>query len=246
MPNLTIKPWTRLALTALLALACAGLASLGFWQLHRAKDKHARYAAFVERHAAPPVAFDTLPPRTELSAWLWRRVSLRGHYEDVHVVLDNRVNEGRAGYEVLTPFVADDGRTVLVDRGWIPLPDDRNAVPETLAPADPTTITGYIGPEPTVGIELGPAAAEAELMSPQVYRVQRVHVPGVESMLDRKLWPGVVYLDANALGALTVNWQLPGDGSARNRSYAVQWFAMAAALAGLGLWNLYGRKRGHG
>lgn len=245
MRSPSINPWTRLALTVLLVAACAGLASLGFWQLHRAHDKHSRYQTFNERHSAAPVAFDTIAPRTPLSENLWRRISVRGHYLDQHIVLDNRSHQGQPGYEVLTPFVADIGQTVLVNRGWLPLPDSRNTVPDTLAPADPTSISGYVGPEPTVGIALDARAAEAEIMSPQVFRVQRVNVAGLESLLDRPLWPGIIYLDAEALGALTIDWQLPGDGSARNRSYAVQWFAMAAVLAALGLWNLYGKRRRH-
>jgi cytochrome oxidase assembly protein ShyY1 len=82
-------------------------------------------------------------------------------------------------------------------------------------------------------------------MSPQVFRVQRVKIGGVETLLDRPLWPAIVYLDANALGALSVAWVLPGDGSARNRSYAVQWFAMALVLAAIGFWNLYAKRRPH-
>lgn len=245
MRSRSINPWTRFALTVLLVAACAGLTSLGFWQLHRAHEKQSRYQAFSERHSAAPVAFDTIAPRTPLSENLWRRLSVRGHYLDQHIVLDNRSHQGQPGYEVLTPFVADSGQPVLVNRGWVPLPDSRNTVPDTLAPADPTTISGYVGPEPTVGIDLDARAADAEIMSPQVFRVQRVKVAGVESLLDRPLWPGIIYLDAEALGALTVDWQLPGDGSARNRSYAVQWFAMAIVLAALGIWNLYGKRRRH-
>ncbi|MBK6658546.1 MAG: SURF1 family protein [Proteobacteria bacterium] len=245
MRSPSINPWTRIALTLLLGTACAGLASLGFWQLHRAHEKQTRYQAFNDRHAAPPLAFDTIAPRTPLGETLWRRISVTGHYLDQHVVLDNRTRQGQPGYEVLTPFVADSGAALLVDRGWIPLPDSRGTVPDTLAPADPTTIHGYVGPEPTVGIDLDERAAEAEIMSPQVFRVQSVKVAGVESLLDRPLWPGIVYLDADSLGALAVDWQLPGDGSARNRSYAVQWFAMATVLAGIGLWNLYGKRRRH-
>jgi surfeit locus 1 family protein len=241
-----MNPWTRLALTLLLAAACAGLSSLGVWQLHRAHEKQTRYQDFTDRQAAPPLAFENIASTAPLGDSLWRRVTVQGHYLDQHVVLDNRTSQGRPGYEILTPFVAANGKALLVDRGWVPLPDDRNTVPDVLAPADPTTISGYIGPEPTVGIELAASAEQAEIMSPQVFRVQRVKVSGVESLLDHPLWPGIVYLDSKALGALTVDWQLPGDGSARNRSYAVQWFAMATVLAGIGLWNLYGRRRRHG
>ena len=245
MRSLSINPWTRFALTLLLAAACAGLSRLGVWQLHRAHEKETRYQAFADRQTAPPLAFETIERGAPLGDSLWRRVTVRGHYLDQHVVLDNRVSQGRPGYEIITPFVSDNGAMLLVDRGWLPLTDDRNTIPDVLAPADPTTISGYIGPEPTVGIELEASAEQAEIMSPQVFRVQRVKVAGIESLLDHPLWPGIVYLDGKALGALTVDWQLPGDGSARNRSYAVQWFAMALVLAGIGLWNLYGKRR-HG
>ncbi len=246
MRSLSINPWIRFALTLLLAAACTGLSSLGVWQLHRAHEKQTRHQAFADRQAASPLAFETIERGAPLGDSLWRRVTVRGHYLDQHVVLDNRINQGRPGYEILTPFVADNGAMLLVDRGWVPLPDDRNTIPDVLAPADPTTISGYIGPEPTVGIELEASADQAEIMSPQVFRVQRVKIPGIESLLDHPLWPGIVYLDGQALGALTVDWQLPGDGSARNRSYAVQWFAMATVLAGIGIWNLYGKRRRHG
>ena len=243
MRSLSINPWARLGLTLLLIAACAGLSSLGVWQLHRAHEKQARYQAFARNQTASPLEFASIAPNAALVDALWRRVTVRGHYLDQHIVLDNRINQGRPGYEILTPFVADNGTALLVDRGWIVLPDARTTLPDVLAPADPLVISGFIGPEPTVGIELAASAEQAEIMSPNVFRVQRVKLAGVASLLDRPVWRGIVYLDPKAPGALAVDWQLPGDGSARNRSYAVQWFAMAAVLAALGVWNLYGRSR---
>lgn len=242
MRSPSINPWTRFGLTIVLVAACAGLAGLGVWQLHRAAEKQVRYQAYADNQAAPPLAFASLAPTAAAVEHLWRRVRIDGHYLDQHVVLDNRVHQGRPGYEILTPFVADNGTTLLVDRGWLALPDARATLPDVLAPADPLVISGYIGPEPTVGIELGSGAAQAEIMSPNVYRVQSVKLPGLAALLERPLWPAIIYLDAAAPGALTVAWQQPGDGSARNQSYAVQWFAMAAALAGIGVWNLYGKR----
>jgi cytochrome oxidase assembly protein ShyY1 len=48
----------------------------------------------------------------------------------------------------------------------------------------------------------------------------------------------VLYLDAGQPGALVIARIPPGDDSARHTAYAVQWFAMAAVLAGIGVWNL--------
>ena len=243
MRSLSINPWARIGLTLLLIAACAGLSSLGVWQLHRAHEKQARYQAFARNQAASPLEFASIAPNAALLDALWRRVTVRGHYLDQHIVLDNRVNQGRPGYEILTAFVSNNGTALLVDRGWTPLPDARATLPDVLAPADPLVISGYIGPEPTVGIALAASAEQAEIMSPTVFRVQSVKLAGVASLLGRPMWRGIVYLDPKAPGALAVDWQLPGDGSARNRSYAVQWFAMAAVLAAIGVWNLYGKGR---
>ena len=244
MHSASINPWTRFSLTLLLVVACTGLSSLGVWQLHRAHDKQARYQAFAHNQASASLVFESLAHSRPVAENLWRRVTVQGHYLDQHIVLDNRTREGRPGYEILTPFVSDNGITLMVDRGWIPLPDARSTLPDVLAPADPLLISGYIGPEPSVGIELAASAEQAEIMSPNVFRVQSVKLPGLASLLDRPLWGAVVYLDPDASGAFSVAWQRPGDGSVRNRSYAVQWFVMASVLGGIGFWNLYGRRRG--
>jgi surfeit locus 1 family protein len=243
--SLSINPWTRIGLTFLLIAACAGLASLGVWQLHRAHEKQARYQAFARNQASPPLVFENLALSKPVAENMWRRVTVQGHYLDQHIILDNRTKQGRPGFEILTPFLSDNGTAILVNRGWVPLPDARSTLPDVLAPADPVVLSGYIGPEPVVGIELAASAERAEIMSTNVFRVQGVKLAGLASLLDRPLWGAVVYLDPQAPGALSVAWQMPGDGSARNRSYAVQWFAMAAVLAAIGFWNLYGKRRAH-
>ncbi len=233
---------TRLILAVLLIAACAGLVRLGFWQLDRAAQKHARYTAFAERMAARPVAFDSLAGDELAEAFRWRRVTVSGHYQEFDVLLDNRTRAGRAGYEVLSPFVTEGGRMVMVNRGWIPMPPTRETVPDAIAPADPTTLTGFLGDEPVVGITLAEHAEEAEWLSPRVLRVQRVMLDGLAPLLGAEPAPVVVYLDAGALGALATDWPLPGDGSAKHTAYAVQWFAMATVLALIGGWNLRRKK----
>ncbi|MCB1747210.1 MAG: SURF1 family protein [Gammaproteobacteria bacterium] len=227
---------------ATFVLGFALLCSLGLWQLSRAAEKQARYAAFVARLEAPAVNVDDLDTADPAASHAWQRVRLRGHYRDLHVLLDNRVQAGRVGYDVLSPFVTEGGRTVLIDRGWIPLEGSRETVPDLVAPADPFTLSGFIGEPPVVGVELNAAAATAEWLAPRIVRVQRVEPAGIGELFGLETWPAVVYLDADAPGALAVDWPVPGDGSARHRAYAVQWFAMAAVLATIGIALAY-RKR---
>lgn len=232
----------RISLYILFTLACSVLVSLGLWQLERAAQKRERHAAYVMAFAARPLALDAIEQASAAPDYRWRRVRLSGRYLDVNVLLDNRIRSGRVGYEVLTPFVTDGGRTILVNRGWTVVPGSRSARPEVAAGDDPTTLAGYLGDPPVVGLVMDSAAYDGEWLSPQLLRVQRVALDGLSSVLGHELWPAVVYLDGGQPAALLTDWATPGDGSARHTAYAVQWFAMAVVLAVLG-WRLVSRRR---
>lgn len=227
----------RFLLVGAFALACAGLCSLGLWQLSRAEAKRLRFESFAERREAPAVDIDAIGYEASAMDYYWRPVLLRGHYAETHVLLDNRVRNTQAGYEVLTPFRTDGGRTVLVNRGWVALPASREAAPDVIAPADPFVIRGYVGPPPVVGVDMGGDGAQPEWLAPRLVRVQRVDFAALAAVIHDAPWPAVVYLDHEAPGALDAVWPVPGDGSARHTAYAVQWFTMAAVLAIIGLWN---------
>lgn len=236
----------RLLAILLFASGTAGLAGLGLWQLDRAAHKRERHAGYVARQSAAPLDFATLPADSRLAELEWRQVRARGHYLDRHVLLDNRLLQGRAGYEVLTPFATDDGRVVLIARGWVPLGASRDAAPDVLAPAEALTVHGHFGDVPVSGIELAGETRQAELMAPEIIRVQRVLLEALAPLLEVRLWPAVLYLAPDAPGAFAVAWPAPGDGSAKHTAYAVQWFAMAAVLGGIGLWQWQPRRRRHG
>lgn len=116
---------------------------LGGWQLDRLFWKTALIDSFESRVSAPAVA----PPAEidDPQAWQFRRVEATGRFEnDKELHLTGRPFEGNAGFHVLTPFVIENGPTVLVNRGWVPMARRRaEARPETL-PAGPVTIDGIV------------------------------------------------------------------------------------------------------
>lgn len=94
---------------------------LGFsaWQVERRSWKHELIALRVARMAAAAVA---LPAQPDLKRFEYRKVSLRGrflHAKELYVGARSR--RSNLGYHVYTPFAANDGTVVLVNRGWIPL-----------------------------------------------------------------------------------------------------------------------------
>ncbi|MCZ6860616.1 MAG: SURF1 family protein, partial [Alphaproteobacteria bacterium] len=99
----------------------AVIVMLGFsvWQLERRAWKHELIARRVARIAAPSVP---LPAKVDPKLFEFRKMSLRGrflHAKELYV--GARSLRSNLGYHVYTPFAANDGTVVLVNRGWIPL-----------------------------------------------------------------------------------------------------------------------------
>ncbi len=111
------------------ALALAMLVAMGGWQLERLAWKRALIADVGARMASPAVALP--PPPVDAAAQRYRPIRLRGRFRhDRELYLEARSHQGRAGLHLVTPLELDDGRVVLVDRGWVP-PERRR--PETRA-----------------------------------------------------------------------------------------------------------------
>ncbi len=109
------------------ALALAMLVAMGGWQLERLEWKRALIADVSTRMASPAVALP--PPPVDVAALRYRPIRVQGHFRhDRELYLEARTYKGRAGLHLVTPLVLDDGRVVLVDRGWVP-PERRR--PET-------------------------------------------------------------------------------------------------------------------
>jgi cytochrome oxidase assembly protein ShyY1 len=122
---------------------------LGFWQLHRHDHRQALNKVITASLAAKPVPVETLTSVGGSVAHddLYRRVTAKGHFDTDHeLVVRRRTNaDDQVGYHVVTPFVLDDGRTLLVNRGWIPAPASQTAFPKIPAPAaGEITVTGRL------------------------------------------------------------------------------------------------------
>jgi surfeit locus 1 family protein len=220
------KPATSWLLTLLAAVAVVLFVALGRWQWHRGVEREAQWSAFAAAGATLPAGSRDLAalPRFE-------RVSLIGRYDPAHqFVLDNRSHEGRPGYEVLTPFALADGRTVLVNRGWLPFSGYRDRLPAIDFDAAPSvTITGRLDNLPAAGLEMGRAGPPPGREWPKL-----VSFPTLEALagaLGRTLEPRIVLLDDGAPHGYVRNWRPPGIEPGRHYAYAVQWWSFAALTA---------------
>ncbi len=129
---------------SLLTLAGVGLfVALMLWQLGRADEKRALQAAFDSRLQQP--AIDYAGGGIDIERMRCRRIRLDGHFlQQGQVLLDNAVHDGRAGYQVITPFRVRGDGVVLVDRGWVPQGARRDELPDTTVVEDPVRIEGWV------------------------------------------------------------------------------------------------------
>lgn len=107
--------WETIAAIVVIAV----FVRLGVWQLHRAEQKAQLQAAIDDHKHLPAIALtgdSQFSPESR-----FRRVVVRGRFDpDKQVLSDNQVLRSQAGVRVLTPLrIANSGRYVLVDRGWI-------------------------------------------------------------------------------------------------------------------------------
>ena len=104
------------------------LISLGFWQLERAAEKRQILSHYTENQQAQPITAAELDDAANLR---YRAVWLVGKLDaSRRIFLDNRVRNGRPGYEVFELLtVKGYAQKVLVNRGWVQASLDRNQLP---------------------------------------------------------------------------------------------------------------------
>jgi surfeit locus 1 family protein len=213
---------------------------LGRWQWHRAAQSAALQSAF-RLGSGPAVMLRgtaTLPR--------YSRVSAAGRYDGDHqFLLDNMSHAGQPGYEVLTPLQLADGRTVIVNRGWIALGQSRRQLPDIALPAAasaPLQASGRLDNLPVPGIALGHIPPAGSGPWPRLTSFPTM--ADLSVALGRPLVSRQLLLDERAPFGFVRDWQPPGMSPAQHLSYAIQWWSFAGlALILYALLNRRGRPR---
>ncbi len=126
---------------ALLVLATV-FVGLGVWQVQRLAWKTRLIAATEAAVHAAPVDPATLPPG-DLSALVYRRLAITGRFAPAGTTLVTGTSALGTGYWELVPLTGDDGRTVMINRGFLPQ-GSRIAAARSLVPSGPVHIEGLL------------------------------------------------------------------------------------------------------
>jgi cytochrome oxidase assembly protein ShyY1 len=214
-----------IAFHVLVIVAVVAMINLGFWQLRRLDERKEFNAEVVARSELPvlPLA-DLLADRDfDASTAEWRRVSASGTWLPTQVLVFNRTQGGAAGDNVLTALASDDGPTVLVNRGFVPLGND---VPD--APAGETSVLGRVRLSQSRQTGQLTDAAEGPLTE-----VRRVEIDRLAPQYEGEVAPVYIDLiesDPAATPVDPVPVPAPQLGEGNHLSYAFQWFIFAICV----------------
>lgn len=229
--RLPLSKWAILTLTVLLIPL---LLWLGVWQLQRAAEKQ----QLLDRWNSARTNLTALPESVTDSV----SVQLSGRFvPGVIYLLDNRTREGRAGYEVVVPFKAEQSmqevRLVLVNLGWIAASQYREQLPDIDLPQEIVSLSGRLV-TPSAPLQLlpdtWPQSGLVRIQQLDMVRLARRH-PG--------LYPAVIRLEKPLLPELRVGWPVVTMLPERHIGYAVQWFGLALVLMGGCGWLIWHRKQ---
>jgi surfeit locus 1 family protein len=204
---------------------------LGFWQLDRADQKKIINMAFVERQNQPAIPLNKETLQMPIKDIIWHHVKISGEFlNDKNIILDNQVIQEKAGFQIYTPFkILDSNRTILVNRGWYPLSNSRNDVPNISPIKGVQAIEGEINQIPSSGITLGKIVTEK--LDESSFRLQRMDYEVLCSLIDKDLVKYVVKLKKPIFDkTYIIDSSMPVPDSDKNYGYAFQWFAMAFTL----------------
>ncbi len=220
---------TNWKITLLFVLLLPLLLRLGFWQLQRAEEKRELQQRIELRAAQAPLEVSRLLSLAD-EELNHRRVRLDGVFDnDTVYLLDNQVFNGKVGYQLLQRFYASndsqDTQAFLVNRGWIAgFPDRR--LPEL------PVVTGRGSVLASVYIPASRPVLLAEESLAQTWPqvIQSVDMAKIRAQLGEEVYRYELRLQDGQWGALAVDWPVVNTGPEKHQGYAVQWFAMSAAL----------------
>ncbi|WP_347140185.1 SURF1 family protein [Paracoccus sp. SSK6] len=210
-------------------VGCAILVQLGLWQLRRMEWKEDMLARIQASIDADPVPL----PATVDPSMKYLPVTVSGTTTGAEIDVLSGSKEQGGGYQIVSRFITDDGRAILLDRGF---------VPQELRHVErgPTrlTVRGNLHwPD-----EKGSATPDPNLQE-NIWFAR--DVPAMAKVLDTE--PVLVvasFVQGDAQGVEPIPVAIEGIPN-NHLSYAVQWFLIAATWAGMTvalIWRIRQRK----
>lgn len=199
---------------------------LGVWQLSREEEKRAFLQQQQIRVTQEPLPASEIPLEGELYGL---PVILRGTFDqEMTFLLDNRVLNGKVGFEVQQLFRDTSGGNYLVNRGFVQMGRTRqDPVDIPSVSTGEVSVKGYIYQRD----KSNTAMHNGDISNtPFPVIVQHTDIVQFGNRLDVELYPHLIRLLEGEIGALPRHWPDTTMQPEQHRGYAIQWFTMALAV----------------
>ena len=231
-----------IVVSLLAAAAFAVLIALGTWQVERLAWKETLLSTIAERMAAAPVPLDEVVAAKAAGAEIeYRRVSVEGRFLHDREQFFFATHAGRSGFYVYTPLQRADGSLVFVNRGFVDM-DLKDPARRQAGQVE--------GEVRVVGLARERLAEKPSSLVPDndpaqnIFYWKDIEAMAANARIDRTKLVDV-FVDADAtpnpggypVGAVTII-DLPNN----HLQYAVTWYGLALALAGVFVFRFFGRR----
>lgn len=215
-----------------IVMLVAFLMNLGFWQLDRAEQKEQLLAQWntpakqIQKLEAESVNF-------------YKKVAVKGKIAiENYYLLDNKIRDGKVGYEILTVLSLENGQRILINLGWLKANIDRNILPRIELPIGDILIKGWIKKvERVFQLEKD----NWSISWPK--RIQQIDIDKMFTEDGIKIAALVLLVDQPLLNKLKTDWKPVNMSVQKHIGYAFQWFLMALCLCFMTGWFMFTNKR---
>jgi cytochrome oxidase assembly protein ShyY1 len=216
-------------------LLCLGgivlMLNLSLWQWNRLQDRQDFNAVVEERRDQEVVRLeDIVPPGSDAATAdtvEWRPAQAEGTYiEGESFLVVNRSQGGTAGSNLVTPMLLDDGRVLLVNRGFLALDDDVPPLPDGRV-----TVAGIV--RASEERRFGGLTSSGTTGSDGLPEVPRIDIESLADTIDGDLLPVSLEVrvsvpeDSESLAPVPA----PELSQGSHLSYAIQWLIFSACVA---------------
>lgn len=231
---------------ALLSLCV--LIGLGTWQVQRLQWKTALEAKIAERLNATPMTLDEVMDLRQAGGDVdYRPITVTGTFDHAHAVRVYELGGGKAGWHIYTPLKLKNLSYVFVNRGFAPDPLDGTDIVLN-EPAGVVTVAGIVRVPPS---ETSMFTPKSETEKRRFYWRDFSNMVGaIHNKMEVSFAP--VFVEQSAASAAGISgtthpWPQAGVTrvklSNRHLEYAITWYGLALALAGVYAFFMFGGRR---